>query len=43
VRELCRIVELVAKINGEIKDSQINIMNVRLDERSATLACEAQP
>lgn len=40
VRELCRIVELVARINGELKDSQINVVNVRLDERSATRVAE---
>lgn len=40
VRELCRIVELVAKINGELKGSQINVVNVSLDERSATRIAE---
>jgi hypothetical protein len=40
VRELCRIVELVARINGELKESQINVVNVRLDEPSATRVAE---
>jgi hypothetical protein len=40
VRELCRIVELVARINGELKDSQINVINMKLDEQTATRVAE---
>jgi hypothetical protein len=36
VRELCRIVELVAKLRGELDGrAQINVMNVQLDAETA--------
>jgi hypothetical protein len=40
VRELVRIVEMIARINGELKDSQINVINMKLDEQSATRVAE---
>ncbi len=41
VRELCRIVELMARLRGELDDrAQMNILNVHLDPDKATRVAE---
>ena len=41
VRELCRIVELIARLRGELDERvQMNILNVRLDPDTATRVAE---
>lgn len=40
LRELTRLIELRARVAGELKDSQINILNVSLDEATARRMAE---
>ena len=41
IRERTRLVELRAKIAGEIRPSQVNVLNLKIDESQAKRAMEA--
>jgi predicted RNA-binding Zn ribbon-like protein len=40
LRELTRLIELRARVAGELKDRQVNVLNVSLDESTATRMAE---
>jgi hypothetical protein len=40
IRELTRLIELRARIAGELKDSQVNVLNVQLDPATARRMAE---
>ena len=40
LRELTRLIELRARVAGDLKDRQVNVLNVNLDESTATRMAE---
>ena len=40
LREITRLIELRAKIAGELKESQVNVLNVRIDGTTAARMAE---
>ncbi len=40
LREITRLIELRARIAGELKEGQVNVLNVHIDERTATRMAE---
>lgn len=40
LREITRLIELRAKIAGELKEAQVNVINVHLDDATATRMAE---
>jgi predicted RNA-binding Zn ribbon-like protein len=40
LRELTRLIELRARVLGELRDRQVNVLNVNLDETTATRIAE---
>jgi hypothetical protein len=40
LRELTRLIELRARVAGELKDRQVNVLNVNLDEITAARMAE---